>query len=67
MSKKETYYDRDGKGYVRIINQEIEIPPQPKTLEEAIQHIKDMCEFEEDKTQMYMMIEKLKEDWGKDV
>jgi hypothetical protein len=64
---KETYYDRDGKSYVRIINQEIEIPPQPKTLEEAIQRIKDMCEFEEDKAQMYMMIEKLKEDWGKDV
>jgi hypothetical protein len=66
MTEDKIYHANDGKGYMKITYTDVKIPPPPKTLDEAIQRVKDMSEFEEDKTQMNEMIKVLKENWKDD-
>ena len=48
---------------MKITENIIELPPAPKTLDEAIKQIEDMWEFEIDKTIMNQQIKHLKERW----
>jgi len=59
MSKEEIFYDVNGKGYLKIRHIDKSTIYNPTTLEEKIEHIKSLFEFEEDKTIMNKMIEEL--------
>mgnify|MGYP003640666951 CR=1 FL=1 len=60
MSKEEIFYDVNGKGYLKIRHIDKATIYNPTTLEEKIEHVKSLFEFEEDKTIMNKMIEELK-------
>lgn len=65
MSKEEIYNDVNGKGYMKITYAKVEIPDPPKTLDEAIQRIKDLFEFDQNETLMNKLIEDVKNNWNK--
>jgi hypothetical protein len=59
MSKEEKYLSKDGKGYLKLTYYDVEITPEPTTLEGQITELKKRFKFADDEPGLQILIQRL--------